>query len=850
MQALMLQFENGEDLDVRSFRVVESVSRPFKIEIVARSSNHDLSFESLVGRPAVFRLTNGAAFATVGVRTWSGICTRCEQTRVELSGLSTYELTIEPQLWLLSQRRNHRIFQHQSVPEIVSTLLDEWGVDYDAEELDREAYPALEIRIQYGETDLAFVTRLLEEAGISFSLEEQEERLVMVLSDRLHGRELREGGPLSFVDQPDMAQAAQVEYVTNVRVRRETRPAKVVLRDFDFRNPRFELEASAAVPAGIEEKLEQYHYAPGRFVTEGHRGGDTPVADDRGVARFHQPAGSALAQRWLEAQRSNRRGVVLSSNAFDLSPGTVFTMMNHPRSELALGERLLVTELQISGEVSKEWLARVTATFADTPYRPLEATPRPNVVGVQSAIVVGPEGDTVHTDEFGRVRVQFHWDRSKPNDETSSCWVRVSQAWAGTGYGLINLPRVGHEVLIGFVEGNPDQPVVVGRVFNGAQQVPYKLPGSKLVSAWKSDSNSNIILFDDTPGEEGFYEQAEKDRVGIVKNDETYMTGGERTVAVGKSEDSLAGDSWSSFALMEHSILAGKAVSSTAVNEWSGTGGLEASVSSGKEASLSVQPVVPFIMALIDVITSKATLDATLPGGQPPDLSAVLPDFTKGSLVLQAPEESEPVLLSKEEVEEGVEDVVNLFGLALQSVTPQKLSKLIQKHGLLGALDVLLASVKESGIGPKSLLALADMQALLDHLKKLLASLMEQEPEEEEEAEAEESEGEGDDASSKALELLKELVGKILDEIVPSTSVTVKHQNINLETENASIEIDGKHIKLTAEGDITIKADGKISISGDSVNIYPKPTNNKPPKDDEDEDEDEDDEDDKKKKKE
>ncbi len=824
MQALMLQFDNGEDLDVRSFRIREAVSRPFKIELVARSTNHDLNFETMVGQPAVFRLTNGASFASLGVRTWTGLCTKCEQTRVELAGLSTYEITIEPQLWLLSQRRNHRIFQHLSVPDIVAELLEEWGVEHDLEELDPEAYPALEIRIQYGETDLAFVTRLLEEAGISFTLVEREGSMVMVLSDRSHARPLRTGGPLAFVDQAELAQAAQVEYVTSVRVRRETRPAKVVLRDFDFRNPRFELEASAGVPAGIEDKLEQYHYAPGRFVTEGHRGGDTPVADDRGVARFYQPAGTALATRWLEAQRSSRRGVELLTNAYDLFPGAVFTLLNHPRSELALGSRLLVSEFQLAGEVSQEWTAKVTAVFADTPFRPLESTPRPSIQGVQSAIVVGPQGDTVHTDEFGRVRVQFHWDRAKPNDETSSCWVRVSQAWAGTGYGLINLPRVGHEVLIGFIEGNPDQPIVVGRVFNGVQRVPYKLPGSKLVSAWKSDSNSNIILFDDTPGEEGFYEQAEKDRVGIVKNDETYMTGGERTVAVGKSEDSMAGDSWSSFALMEHSILAGKAVSSTAVNEWSGTGGLEASVSSGKEASLSVQPVVPFIMALVDVLMSKASLDAALPGGSPPDLSAVLPAFTKGAMVLEEPEESEPMMLSKEEIHQGVDDVVNLFGLALTNVTPKVLAKLVQKKGLEGAIAALLEDVQAGGNAPKSLLALANMQALLAHLKTLLAALMEQEAEEPEE-EAEEEEEEGDDeAMSKAIELLKELVGKILDEIVPSTSVTVKHQNIKLETEKASIEIDGANIKIEAEGDITLSADGKIKIEGSAVSISPKPT--------------------------
>ena len=820
MNALMLQFENGEDLDVRSFRVSEGLSRPFKIDIVARSTNHDISFETMIGRPAVFRLTNGASFASVGVRSWAGLCTRCEQTRVELGGLSTYEITIEPQLWLLSQRRNHRLFQHLSVPEIVTTLFEEWGVEFDTEGLNLEGYPALEMRVQYGETDLAFVSRLLEEAGIAYSLSERESTMVVLLTDRPHASEAR-AVPLEFVDSAQQAQAAQLEYVTSVRVRREAKPAKVVLRDFDFRNPRFELEASASVAAGVEERLEQYHYAPGRFVTEGHRGGDTPAADDRGVARFHQPAGAALATQWLEAQRSNRRGIEVLTNAFDLSPGIIFSLLNHPRAELAPTERLLVTELVLGGEIGQEWVASVKAVFADTPYRPIEITRKPSIFGVQSAIIVGPRGDTVHTDEFGRVRVQFHWDRAKPNDETSSCWVRVSQAWAGTGYGLINLPRVGHEVLVGFVEGNPDQPIIVGRVFNGAQQVPYRLPGSKLVSAWKSDSNSNIILFDDTPGEEGFYEQAEKDRVGIVKNDETYMTGGERTIAVGKSIDSLAGDAWSSFALMEHSILAGKEVSSTAVNEWSGTGGLEASVSSGKEASLSVQPVVPFIMALIDVIQAKASLDEALPGGEPPDLSAVLPEFTKGGAIIESPALAEPVKLTKEEVHQGIEDIVNLFGLALQHITPMKFAVLLAKKGLEGAIGELLAEVKAAGQGPKTLLAIADMKSLLEHLKKLLANLEEEENETGEAVASESDEEEEDE--SKALEALKAIVGKILDQIVPSTSITVEHQKITLETEKASIEIDGENIKLEAEGDIEIKAGGKVTIEGECVEISPSP---------------------------
>lgn len=819
MHSLLLQFENGEELDVRSFRVSETISRPFRIDVVARSTNHDVSFETMIGRPAIFRLTNGAVFATVPVRTWVGVCTKCEQTRVEHGGLSTYEVTIEPQLWLLSQRRNHRIFQHQSIPQIVGALLSEWGVPHETK-LGEDAYPALEIRVQYGETDLDFVSRLLEEAGISFTFGEREGATIVQLADRPHGHDPRPGAALSFVDAPEEAQAAQVEYLTMLRVRREARPAKVVLRDFDFRNPRFELEASAGVPAGIEEKLEQYHYAPGRFVTEGHAGGDTPVADDRGVARFHQPAGAALAARLLEAQRANRRGITFRTNAFDLAPGRVFSVADHPRAELASKERLLATEMVIEGEVAQEWIASGKAVFADAPYRPSEVTRKPSIDGVQSAIVVGPKGDAVHTDEFGRVRVQFHWDRSMRYDEESSCWVRVSQAWAGTGYGLINLPRVGHEVLISFLEGNPDHPIVVGRVFNGAQQVPYMLPGSKLISAWKSDSNSNIILFDDTPGEEGFYEQAEKDRVGIVKHDETYMTGGDRVVAVAKNEETLVGVSSERFAFKEHSILAGKAVDSTAAVEWSATGGLTAEITAGKEVELGVQPVVPFIMAIIDVLQAKAALDEALPGGHPPDLAAVLPDFTKGSLVLKSPEAASPVMFEKEQVQQAVKDVIDLFGSALKETTPKQFSKLVGAHGLEAGIAVLLDNVKKKG-GPAQLVALADMGHLLEHLKGILAALMAQQQEEGGATHSEASEKE--EGESSAIDTLQAIASAILAKLVPSTTITIEDQKITIETEKASIEIDDDSITLEAEGDIEIKAGGKVKIEGECVEITPSP---------------------------
>src|SRR5262249_54276479 len=151
------------------------------------------------------------------------------------------------------------------------------------------------------------------------------------------------------------------------------------------------------------------------------------------------------------------------SNAFDLAPGHVFSIDHHPRDDLASGKKLLILEALVEGTTDGEWTLSGEAAFADYPYRPPQKTPRPRISGLQSAIVVGPKGEEIHTDEYGRVRVQFHWDRDGKHDDKSSCWIRVSQGWAGTAFGMITIPRIGQEVLVSFWEGNPDEPVIVGR---------------------------------------------------------------------------------------------------------------------------------------------------------------------------------------------------------------------------------------------------------------------------------------------------------------------------------------------------------------------------------------------------
>jgi type VI secretion system secreted protein VgrG len=531
MSLLELSFASGESsLSVRRIVVQEGISTLFEISVMARSPEPSLDLESLVGRAAGLRALSGYAFAAYGgVRLWTGICSYAEQIQglpppPGEKPLSTYAIRIVPHLWLLTQRQNSRIYQHLSIPDIVDKLLGEWGVSL-VWKIEREQYPKLEYKAQYGESDYAFLCRLLEEAGISFTFPENEGTgSVVTFSDRPQGAPPR-GRSVHYVDNPN--QSAEIEFVTKVRLHHEVRPGAYTLRDYDFRNPAFALFGDSPKAPAPEEKNEQYHYHPGSVLVEGGKGGGTPFADDKGVARYEQKYATDRATRSLEADRTGKRAVSFETNTVDLWPGIVVGVEHHPHAELS--DRLLVTSLHLEQTMGESWHVSGTAVFATEPYRPAIKTPKPQVHGVQSAMVVGPKGQEIHTDEFGRVRVQFPWDREGKGDDGSSCWIRVSQGWAGTGFGMITLPRVGQEVLVGFLDGDPDQPIVVGRVYNAVQQVPYKLPDNRTVSGWKTNSSPegggyNEIKLEDKKNLELVYIQAQRNLDKLVKNDETERT--------------------------------------------------------------------------------------------------------------------------------------------------------------------------------------------------------------------------------------------------------------------------------------------------------------------------------------
>ncbi|MFO0588859.1 MAG: type VI secretion system tip protein TssI/VgrG [Polyangiaceae bacterium] len=540
MALLTLTLAGIADLRVTSFSAHESVSRPFVVRVTALSPNPSLALAAAVGQNATFTAVSGVAFAGFGARVWSGVIRGAAQSKavtaaVGEANLSTYEFELVPRLWLLHERRGYRVYQHLSIPDIVDKLLAEWKI-VPTWRVDRGQYPKLEYKVQYGESDHDFLSRLLEEAGLAYVFEGSEAHgSSLILADRLHAGAPRAGLPLPFVDKP--SQAAEMEFVTAVTWAREVRPGARTLRDADFRTPARALFESAPAEKGVESRLERYDYHPGSFLVETGKGGDTPAADDRGIARYDSPYGKARATRELEALRTGARALDFWSNAFDLTPGSIFSIDGHPHHDLGIDKKLLVTTTNLSAELQGEWKLHAFAVPADKPYRLPPRARRPIAHGFQSATVVGPKGQEIHTDEFGRVRVQFPWDREGKNDERSSCWVRVHEGWGGLGYGMQVLPRIGQEVLVSFLGGDPEQPIILGRAYNAVEQVPYKLPQHKTRSTWKSNSSVggngfNEIMYEDLKGQELVWMQAEKDRIRLVKNDESATVVHDREVTV------------------------------------------------------------------------------------------------------------------------------------------------------------------------------------------------------------------------------------------------------------------------------------------------------------------------------
>jgi type VI secretion system secreted protein VgrG len=519
----------GPPLRVVRLEGYEALSQAFQLEVTVALDEHELWPASVVGRTASLALDVGG-----GARLFHGIVGRfghgdAGEARAE------YQVTLVPAVWRTRLRTDSRIFQGLTVPEIVADVLGRAGfLRFDPRSRERRdraqatgfqlalgsTYRARDYCVQYRESDWDFVNRLLEEEGIHYFFEHHDASHLLFVTDAAMGHEpLSDGDALSF--RPSSGALRAGEHVSRFHFAEEARPTRVVVTDYSFERPRLGLTAAAGDGA-----LEVFEH-PGDH--------DLPqTGADMAKLRLAE----ILASRWTG------RG---ESNAGRLAPGRTITLTDHPSAELNRSYLVTRVEHRIVEEAGGgTYACRFEVVPADVAYVPPRRTPRPVIQGLQTAVVVGPAGEEIHTDDLGRVKVRFHWDRSGLGDDRCSAWIRVAQASAGGGFGALFLPRVGHEVVVDFLEGDPDRPLVTGAVYHAANVPPYALPAEKTKSTLKTASSgggggSNELRFEDRAGSEEVYLHAERDLAFKAEHDQTEHVGHDRTRYVGNDEDITVG---------------------------------------------------------------------------------------------------------------------------------------------------------------------------------------------------------------------------------------------------------------------------------------------------------------------
>lgn len=529
----------GEEIRVGHFTVREAMSASFRIHAIGKGP-HDADIRKSAGRRAKLTLRSNR-----GTRTWHGVVSKISQTDHD-GGRARYSVWIAPKLWLLSHRVHYKVHTHRSIPEIAASLLR--PLDLDPVFKLHDEYPKLEYRVQYGESDYDFLRRLLVEAGISFYFRFGEEETKLVLCDAPNLNQPR-GTPVRFLKNADLA--GDDDHIHSVSMDEKVHAHKATFHDHDFRRPGHELKGHHAHPYAHDDELEEHHFEPGHSLALAASGDGSPIADAEGTYRHRDDLAEKRARRHVQALQAASSKIGFATSLQNLAPGRVFEIAGHPHKRLGVGKKLLVTESWISGSREGDWDSGGHAVRANrhyrpsmtrdegealncsdggNPFEPVNKLTKPRIQGIQSAIVVGPEGKRVHADELGRIRVHFLWDRDDAK-ATSACWVRVAHAGGSSATGFVSLPRIGDEVLVSFLNGDPDHPIVVGSVQNPTTPAPYDPVEHGQRSTWRTGDGNEITL-DDHTDRDIFYMQAAKDLHKVVRNDELEHTLGDRHISV------------------------------------------------------------------------------------------------------------------------------------------------------------------------------------------------------------------------------------------------------------------------------------------------------------------------------
>ena len=509
-----------DELLLTGFEGTESLSGLFEFKIDVLSKSHTLSPEQLIGKTVTLTVHNDQ------MRTFNGYISQFVYGEVKADNLRVYQLTMVPWLWFLSKNSNHRIFQNKSTKDIIEQLFQDSGfTDYDYKATGNPA--VREYCVQYNESDFDFVSRLLEEDGIAYFFVQDKEKHVLHIVDAENAYEPCKETDLGYSkgSQPN----TQINRWQHLY---EFHKGRWSLNDYDFVFPtKSQLKSTASTSnfANIKN-YEHYEYTP-----------------------YHDFAGIGdLTKKRIEAEEAPADTIEGSSDCSSFYAGGKFNLKRHAVKQ-EQGNYIITTvrhkasdDSYLAGNDSdSEYKNDFVCIPDDVHFRPPLTRQKPWMQGPQSATVVGPAGEEIYIDDYGRIKVQFHWDREAKNDENSSCFIRVMQPWAGAGWGTSFIPRIGMEVVVNFFDGDPDRPIVTGSVYNGDNKPPFN---SKTQSGIKtrsskggSNSNSNELRFDDNKDAEQVYLHAEKNLDTQVENNETLTVDVDRTKTIGNNESSSIG---------------------------------------------------------------------------------------------------------------------------------------------------------------------------------------------------------------------------------------------------------------------------------------------------------------------
>ncbi|MDH0777803.1 type VI secretion system tip protein VgrG [Delftia tsuruhatensis] len=534
----------GDELHFRELRGQENISQLFSLDVEMLSENESIDPKALLGRNATIEIeTQGG-----GRRFIDGIVTRFGMQGQDHRHYA-YKARLSPWLWLATRKSDFRIFQNQTVPDIIEQVLGVYG--HPMQRKLTRAYRSWDYCVQYNESDCDFVSRLMEHEGIYYFFEHASGRHTLVLCDDIiasHGA-LPGGESIPFYP-PEKAAAGDQENIHAWQLEQEIKPGRHYIDDYDFKKPRAELSHMRRDPPGHAHDGHETYEWPGGYTEYGDGDAYIRVRLKQGLTGHSRVRGQschrALATGYTFSLYNYPRG---DQNRQYLITGLSYHLKENPRvSAVAPGAKGSAAE---EGSFQRYELQAQPTSLAFTPPR---TTPKPRTTGPQTAVVVGPAGEEIWTDEYGRIKVQFHWDRLGSKDQNSSCWIRVATNWAGPGFGAISIPRIGHEVVVDFLNGDPDYPIVTGCVYNAANMPPWALPANATQSGIKTRSSkggaagagmkngpgdANAIRFEDKAGQEQLWLHAQKDQLTEVENDEDKWVGNDRRKTIDRDETSV-----------------------------------------------------------------------------------------------------------------------------------------------------------------------------------------------------------------------------------------------------------------------------------------------------------------------